>query len=32
VFDRKNYKIGDFVKVRVTGATAATLLAEHVEE
>jgi tRNA-2-methylthio-N6-dimethylallyladenosine synthase len=32
VFDRKNYKIGDFVKVRVTGATAATLLAEPVEE
>ena len=31
VFDRKNYKIGDFVKVRVTDATAATLLAEIVD-
>ena len=31
VFDRKNYKIGDFVKVRVTGSTAATLLAEIVD-
>lgn len=31
VFDRGNHKIGDFVKVRVTGATAATLLAELVE-
>ena len=32
VFDRKNYKIGDFVKIRVTGATAATLLGEPIEE
>ena len=32
VFDRRNYKIGDFVKVRVTGSTAATLLAEPVED
>lgn len=31
VFDRKNHKIGDFVKVKVTGSTAATLLAEIVE-
>ncbi|MBQ2877527.1 MAG: tRNA (N6-isopentenyl adenosine(37)-C2)-methylthiotransferase MiaB [Bacteroidaceae bacterium] len=31
VFDRGNHKIGDFVKVRVTGATAATLLAELIE-
>lgn len=32
VFDRKNYKPGDFVKVKVTDATAATLLAEIVED
>jgi len=32
VFDRKNYKIGDFVKVRITSSTAATLLGEPVEE
>lgn len=31
VFDRGNHKIGDFVKIKVTGATAATLLAELVE-
>ena len=31
VFDRGNYKIGDFVKIRVTDATAATLLAELAE-
>lgn len=31
VFDRGNHKIGDFVKVKVTGATAATLLAELVD-
>ncbi len=31
VFDRGNHKIGDFVKVRVTGATAATLLAELIK-
>lgn len=31
VFDRGNHKIGDFVKVRVTGATAATLLAKLIE-
>ena len=31
VFDRGNYKVGDFVKIRVTDATAATLLAELVE-
>lgn len=31
VFDRGNHKIGDFVKVKVTGATAATLLAELIE-
>jgi tRNA-2-methylthio-N6-dimethylallyladenosine synthase len=31
VFDRKNYKIGDFVKVKVTGSTAATLLGEIVD-
>lgn len=31
VFDRKRYKIGDFVKVRVIGSTAATLLSEIVD-
>ncbi len=31
VFDRGNHKIGDFVKIRVTDATAATLLAELAE-
>jgi tRNA-2-methylthio-N6-dimethylallyladenosine synthase len=31
VFDRKDYKIGDFVKVKVTGSTAATLLGEIVD-
>lgn len=31
VFDRKHYKIGDFVKVRVIGSTAATLLSEIVD-
>ena len=32
VFDRRDYKIGDFVKVRITSSTAATLLGEPVEE
>ena len=32
VFDRRNYKIGDFVKVKITSSTAATLLGEPVEE
>ena len=31
VFDRKGYKIGDFVKVKVHGSTAATLLGEIVD-
>jgi tRNA-2-methylthio-N6-dimethylallyladenosine synthase len=31
VFDRKSYKIGDFVKVRINDATAATLLGEIVD-
>jgi tRNA-2-methylthio-N6-dimethylallyladenosine synthase len=31
VFDRKGYKIGDFVKVKITGSTAATLLGEIVD-
>ncbi len=30
VFDRKGHKIGDFVKVRIHGSTAATLLGEIV--
>ena len=32
VFDRRDNKIGDFVKVRITGSTAATLLGEPVDE
>ena len=31
VFDRKHYKIGDFVRVRINGSTAATLLGEIVD-
>lgn len=31
VFDRKNYKIGDFVKVKILDSTAATLLGEIVD-
>ena len=31
VFDRKGYKIGDFVKVRINNSTAATLLGEIVD-
>jgi tRNA-2-methylthio-N6-dimethylallyladenosine synthase len=31
VFDRKGYKIGDFVKVKINDATAATLLGEIVD-
>ena len=31
VFDRKNYRIGDFVDVRINGSTAATLLGEIVD-
>ncbi len=31
VFDRKNYKIGDFVKVKIYDSTAATLLGEIVD-
>jgi tRNA-2-methylthio-N6-dimethylallyladenosine synthase len=31
VFDRRDYKIGDFVKVRITSSTAATLLGEPIE-
>ncbi len=31
VFDRKDYKIGDFVKVRINDATAATLIGEIVD-
>ncbi len=32
VFPRGNYKVGDLVKVRVTGSSSATLLCELVEE
>ena len=31
VFDRKGYKIGDFVKVKINDSTAATLLGEIVD-
>lgn len=31
VFDRRGYKIGDFVKVKINDATAATLLGEIIE-
>ncbi|MBR6692276.1 MAG: tRNA (N6-isopentenyl adenosine(37)-C2)-methylthiotransferase MiaB [Bacteroidaceae bacterium] len=31
VFDRKDYRIGDFVKVRINDATAATLIGEIVD-
>ena len=31
VFDRKDYKIGDFVKVKINSSTAATLLGEIVD-
>jgi tRNA-2-methylthio-N6-dimethylallyladenosine synthase len=30
IFDKKDHKFGDFVKVRITGATAATLFGETV--
>ena len=29
VFDRGNHRIGDYVRVRVTGCTSATLLGEE---
>jgi tRNA-2-methylthio-N6-dimethylallyladenosine synthase len=32
IFDKKHHKFGDFVKVKVTGATAATLLGESILE
>lgn len=32
VFDKKNYRIGQFVKVKINGATSATLFGEPVEE
>lgn len=31
VFDRKNHHIGDFVKVRITGSSSATLQGEEIE-
>jgi len=31
IFDKKNYRLGQFVKVKVTGFTSATLLGEPVE-
>ena len=31
VFDKKNYKIGQFVRVRITGASSATLFGETLE-
>ena len=32
IFDKKNYRIGDFVKVRVNGFTAATLFGETIDD
>ena len=32
IFDKKNYRVGDFVKVRITGHTSATLFGESIEE
>lgn len=32
IFDKKNHRIGQFVKVRITGFTPATLFGESVEE
>ena len=32
IFNKQQHRIGDFVKVRVTGFTSATLLGEAVEE
>ena len=31
IFDKKNHRIGEFVKVKVTGSTAATLFGEPIE-
>jgi tRNA-2-methylthio-N6-dimethylallyladenosine synthase len=31
VFDRHNFKVGDYVKVRITGCSSATLFGEVVE-
>ena len=31
IFDKKNYKIGDFVTVKITGNTSATLFGEPIE-
>lgn len=31
VFDRREYRVGDYVRVRITGCTAATLLGEAVD-
>lgn len=32
VFDRKNHRVGDFVRIRITAASSATLQGEEVEE
>lgn len=32
IFEKKNYRIGDFVKVRVTGNTSATLFGETIDD
>lgn len=32
IFDKKNHKIGEFVKIRVTGYTPATLFGESIQE
>ena len=31
IFDKKNYKVGQFVKVRITRASSATLFGETIE-
>ncbi|MEE1168341.1 MAG: TRAM domain-containing protein, partial [Alistipes sp.] len=31
VFDRGNHKIGDYVKVRITGCSSATLFGEEIK-
>lgn len=32
IFDKKNYHVGDFINVRITGATSATLFGETVDD
>ncbi len=32
IFDKRNYRVGQFIKVRITGSSSATLFGEPVEE